>query len=163
MPSATDWTPARAAKLDANAAASNPLISPPIATGFTVGGYYLGWTVTATQLASAIAGASYDGTPGTAYVDLINITGKGVINAIQAMSGYPDTWVKLTIDGVAVAEVNLTSGKCHSFAGAVLLNASGDFVGVTYDQIPFKASLRLQIKSAAGQPVIAAWKYRRTA
>lgn len=167
------WTNARAAQLDLVVA--NPQAKPPISTNTQTnkvlpqaitfyGGYYLG-----TESFS---------TASSTLVDVLNITsGSGVLEFLAA--GQTDATagrqvrLVVTIDGTVAYDNTATSGGTPShatlcFAGMMGVSLAWDGTQNVYlpfisalSNIPFAASLRIQMSSSVGTSY-AYFKYRRT-
>lgn len=145
------WTDVRAEKLDGITAAVSSIIST-------------GWPATpsycpiANNTLLACSGGTVASTTSTSWVDALNITGSGVINLI---AGYHGTaagqpggmYIRVTIDGVVLPTVSASNGH-QLLAGALcapydVAAAAYTITGVTYDQINFKTSLRIEHYAAS--------------
>src|SRR5574343_49223 len=121
----------------ANAASlDSPLDKPPIAnaldgtTGVTLAGGPFFAGVYTTQISS------------TSYTNVVNYTGEGVINfAALYESGSYIGWIKITIDGVQVAEVS-AGPAANSYVSPIGVIGSQYLFGL--DHISFKYSLVIQ-------------------
>lgn len=165
--STATWTSARAAKLDfltgAAAEAAEPLISPPIAAGFgsySAGGVTGGFANESWQQTLADVHSS---NATTTLADAVNITGSGVLNLVLHGATAQAGTIIITIDGVVVVNSYVTTaGKTVAAVGLIALVGADPVL--SFDQIPFRTSLRIQHKTnAAGGTSTVGWKYRRTA
>lgn len=145
------WTDVRAEKLDGITAA----VSSIIATNWPSTPSY---TPITSNTLYACAGGTMTSTNSTSWVDALNITGSGVINFI---AGYHGTaagqpggmYLRVTVDGVVLPVVS-ASNTYQAIVGAICAYydaaAAAFFItGVTYDQINFKTSLRIEHYAAS--------------
>lgn len=146
--------------VSSRAAATNPLISPPMSGGLPIDSGNSGSSPgTGATLAARVAGTLFTTTSST-YVDALNITGAGVLNFLAIWhSSTNGTVCTVTIDGVALQTdvSNGTDGFVKPLVGVFVSST----VPMALDQIPFKTSLRVQIKTSGGT-ASAVIKYRRT-
>jgi hypothetical protein len=154
---------ASAAGLAAVALEATPLLSPPMASGLVS---VSGAVTCADYLSARVHGLASSTTTSTSYTAVVNYTGTGVLNFLAAQSGgsgAPQSWVKLTVDGVVVAEFNsaATNYDAKIGVGALVTDGSNNAIGVALDQIAFKVSLKIELKSHNGSTVYAWYKYRK--
>lgn len=153
------WTDARAGKLDTAALEASPLLAAPIATGLipTAG--------TALYLAAVDAiGPNNSGltaftVSSLTYIDMINYTGKGVLEFVGMSSETAAAQIQITIDGLLVLDSTLAgggAGQSNNAAYVGTLNKQSWSISLSH--IPFKTSLRIQVK---GNPINKAWAYAR--
>lgn len=155
------WTSARADQLDAVAQ------ERPLAAGGLLGG------ATATGDNGSLAqlsvfGLSLATTASTLDVDVVNYTGPGVLSFLEGHIGSVagGGFITVTIDGVVAfaGATNIGSGaynrKCivgtHAYFNAV--NGT-----ICFEDIPFKTSLRIQHRAAAGSRIHTIYRYRKHA
>ncbi len=161
--SATDWTPARAAKLDTVALESSPQLAPPIAAGFTTNATYSDSITDSSSVAEWVGGAQLSMSTTTSFQSLVNISGAGVLNFCVLLSTTVYTfYYKVIIDGVTLIDTSMSINKWAVIAG-VFKSKNGDPLAIALDQIPFKQSLVIQVRHSAAASVSGAIKYRRTA
>lgn len=161
----TVWTDARAAKIDVLALEASPLLSAPIVSGVvpqvptyvTLSSY--------TDMYTKVSGLEHLGVTSTAYVNAVNYTGKGVLEfaAAQNETAAGTTTMQITVDGVVIilATVAGVGGGTANVAAMVgVLTSDRD---IALSSIPFKTSLKIEIKVTGGSTGRSFIKYRKTA
>ena len=161
------WTDARAAKLDSLPVVDGVSDSPPIAADWGDGtanstSGELG-TLTTLNIAAAVGGESYL-TVSTTYVDIVNITGSGMLQfLIFTGSAANGAVITLTIDGVDIVTDLTSTNAINNFrvlAGIFYNKTEGLVMG--FSNLPFKSSLRIQAKTVSGSHA-GVYKLYRTA
>lgn len=164
--STATWTGTRAAALDGKVLSdTDPVISPPISTGWQTptGSVAIPPSaLSADTLSHTLAAAPFT-TTSTSYVDVVNVTGKGVLNflVVGHSTAYAGNNIELIIDGVTIFSVGSTTphDRWTTFVGS--LNPGDYSVGL--DQIPFRTSLQIRCKMGGSGTMSVVSKYRRTA
>jgi hypothetical protein len=103
-------------------------------------------------------------TTSAALVDVVNITGSGVLNFVVTGSGGGYPQIQIIIDGVTVVDLTGTSSAATArvIVGAVFGSTTAP-TGITFDQIPFKSSLVIRHRNTlSGSQTITYYKLRRT-
>lgn len=153
------WTDARAGKLDTAALEANPLLSAPIVSGLVPA--TPGHISTGASWWTSFSGLQQSGTVSTAYVDAVNYTGQGVLEflAVHAATAGTAT-MKLTIDGVLA----MTATSVNTERSTALVGVLGPSSIIALSAVPFKTSLRVEIKtSTAASSASSIVRYRKTA
>lgn len=161
------WTDARAARLDnidyLYAAAANNVANPilnPISSLNNI-------TSIAGLLSITVPYGITTSTPVTVvsagvYYDVINITGKGVINYLDVSifsgaSGFGG--FRLTLDGVVMTLTNISGTNAGNLIIGVITSAGI----VALEEVPFRSQFKLEVTSVgAGAALKARYRYRRT-
>lgn len=162
-----NYTAARAGYLDnlgggAVALRSDPLLSPPIAANFPGLTAPSAAIMASTNTGQLSLGSGITSSP--TPVDVLNITGAGVLNFLvisNAWNNAQNIFLRLIIDGVTVVDAAANGtpvGQACLCIGAVDASSA-----ITFDQIPFRSSLRIQAAGGSSQQVAVYWKLRRTA
>jgi hypothetical protein len=157
------WTDVRAGKLDTAALEASPLLAPPIVSGVIPQAPTAVTLAATTDVYTKNSGLEHLATTSTSYVNAVNYTGKGVLEfaGAQADTSTYVTTMKITIDGVVVIEGTVT-GSGFTGVAAAMVGVINSSAGVSLCAIPFKASLKIEVKTSAGtgRSFI---KYRKTA
>jgi len=118
----------------------------------------------ASNIRSTLSGALTANT----YKEILAVTGAGVLN-FSAVSAEDSTarsvYMKVLIDGVQVIERSMSIGAQHQGPVVIgsLIGDGTNISGMTFDQIPYSASLSLQIKSSLTETdKLRAWYHYRT-
>jgi len=160
------WTDTRAGKLDLL-----PLVDPvaesPIATGWPTlvfGGF---GTADAEVVRRVVGGVAFT-TSSLSLVDVVSITGRGVLNFVAIMTGndMSPAQLQIIIDGVTV--LNATGGGGGNYQWAVAVGTlnieSTSAVQAALDQIPFRSSLVIKLRGTSGTSARkCVYRLRRTA
>lgn len=146
------WTDTRAGKLDLL-----PLVDPvaesPIATGWpplVFGGF---GTTDAEAVRRVVGGVVFT-TASLSLVDVVSITGRGVLNfvAITTTNATSSAQLQIIVDGVTLLDA--TGGGASNNQWAVAVGAlnieSVSAVQVSLDQIPFRSSLVIKLRGTSG-------------
>lgn len=159
--STAQWTNTRAAYLD-------NIHRPPIATDFPTNTQSNSSNAISSALIRNATGASQSTTSSSTLVDAVNITGSGVLKFClytHSSSSAPDIQIVVTIDGVAIYNVTqpiVPQNMWRAIIGAFSSTASG-ITCLAYEDIPFRTSCRIQIRSVNGNPAaVVIWKLHRT-
>lgn len=159
----TVWTDSRAAKIDVLALEASPLLSAPIVSG-VVPQAPTAVTLSATSdVYTKNSGLEHLAVTSTSYVNAVNYAGKGVLEfaAAQHDTNTNITTMQITIDGVVVILATVT-GSGFNGTVAAMVGVINSSAGVSLASIPFKTSLKIEVKVSAGtgRSFI---KYRKTA
>ena len=102
-------------------------------------------------------------TTSTSLVDVVNITGSGVLNFVVAGASNSTLQIQVIIDGVTVADLTGTGSALYArvIVGAVIGSTTVP-TGITFDQIPFKSSLVIKHRNTSGATTTTYYKLRRT-
>lgn len=146
------WTDARAGKLDLL-----PLVDPvsesPIAADWPTlvfGGF---GTADAEVVRRVVGGVAFT-TASLSLVDVVSVTGRGVLNfvAITTTNAVNSAQLQIIIDGVTVLDA--TGGGASNNQWAVAVGAlnieSTSAVQAALDQIPFRSSLVIKLRGTSG-------------
>lgn len=160
------WTDARAGKLDTGALEASPLLSPPIVSGVVPTAptaVIIAWY---THVYTKNSGLEHSGVTSTSYVNAVNYTGKGVLEfaAAQNETAAGTTTMQITVDGVViilatVAGVGGGSANVAAMVGVI----NSDSCVISLSAIPFKISLKIEVKVTGGSTGRSFIKYRKTA
>lgn len=158
------WTDARAGKLDIGALEASPLLSAPIVSGVVPQAPTAVNIAVYTDVYTKNSGLEHLGVTATTYVNAVNYTGKGVLEfaAAQNETAAGTTTIQITVDGVVIILATVVYGGGGASVAAMVgvINAS---VGVSLSAIPFKTSLKIEVKVTAGSTGRSFIKYRKTA
>ena len=146
------WTDTRAGKLDLL-----PLVDPasesPIAADWPTlvfGGF---GTADAEVVRRVVGGVAFT-TVSLSLVDVVSVTGRGVLNFVAITPGNATSLVQLQIivDGVTVLDATDGGASNNQWAVAVgALNVESESaVQAALDQIPFRSSLVIKLRGASG-------------
>ena len=155
------WTSGRAAKLDFLPGVSD---SPPIAAnwGDGVSNATIG-TFNDIDISTAVGGET-SFTISATYVDIVNITGAGVLQFLIFQDSVASAgFLTLTIDGVAIVTdlvSTTTANNARVVAGVYYNGTEGIAIGLSH--IPFRSSLRIQLRTT-GTAATVVYKLYRTA
>lgn len=150
------WDAAKAGRIDASiasrAAASNPVLSPPMAAGveFPLVLGILSLT-TGLKAESAVSIADTD-----VWHDLISITGSGYLLRafIQRLATTATTWsIELIVDGNTSSGAISTSNSCTQVLHGNLTPTDSSSVSYRIDPcfpLVFKTSLKVRVKRTSG-------------
>lgn len=120
------------------------------------------WAAVDYTIVKENSGGGYASTTSSSFVDAVNITGQGVLNlAISGGSGsyFPGSAVfEVEIDGIILTYVNAIAAEPLVAVGTLdPVNRA-----VSLDQIPFRSSLIIRIKSNGAVTHYCVYKYRIT-
>lgn len=166
------WTDTRAGKLDL-VVAEGPLTKAPTALS-TPAFYY--HPNPAVQAIYAYPGAGMFAPTTTSLVDVVNISGSGVLELCIAQGDSPNAGqgiqLVVTIDGTAIFNQTVTNtGGTYPVlvaAGLMAMHSFWNGTAVVYENVvsglshmPFKTSLRIQARKVAGNSGQVLYKYWR--
>lgn len=154
------------AAITTRAAASNPLLLPPKASGLTLTATASGVAVTNRTILAGTGGAQVSEVSSTTLTDAINYTGSGLLTFLCVGSGVA-AGAKLTviIDGTTVLTTASTGGNSmYAVVGGIIRDSDDTTnpVGVTFEAIPFKTSLQIQHASATTGTSYCVFKVTKT-
>jgi len=156
------WTDARAGKLDNAAQNTDPYLASP--SELVPSNPGASTNVTTINIGS-ISGLSNGTTTSTSFVDIVNYSGKGVLE-FCALAIYQELcYMKLIVDGVTLADFSLDPSASNWAAKAAVglyLNTSS-FTTIALSQIPFKTSLQIQARVSTTGTAYVYYKYRKSA
>lgn len=161
-------TTARAAKLDL-LPIINPVAESPIAANWPALSS-APFSRTADVVCTVVGGTTFS-TSSTSLVNVVTITGRGVLNfvAVTQMSYTGTLQLQIIIDGVTVLDAT-GGGSANDWAVAVgTLNIGSNIstdttVNVGLDQVPFRSSLAIKMRVASGSGNrYCVYRLRRTA
>lgn len=157
------WTDARAGKLDTAALEASPLLSAPIVSGVVPQAPTAVLLAAASDVYTKNSGLEHLAVTSTTYVNAVNYTGKGVLEFVAAQNETTSgtTTMQITIDGVVPILATVAGdvfGKVAAMVGVI--NSSAQ---VSLSAIPFKTSLKIEVKVTASSTGRSFIKYRKTA
>ena len=139
------------------------MLAPPIVSGVIPQAPTAVTLVAPTDVYTKNSGLEHLAVTSTTYVDAVNYTGKGVLEfaAAQQETNTFVTTMQITIDGVVVILATVT-GSGFTGTAAAMVGVINSDAGVSLCAIPFKVSLKIEVKVSAGtgRSFI---KYRKTA
>lgn len=162
----TVWTDARAAKLDVVALEASPLLSPPIASGLVPATPTVVLISSYQDVYTKNSGLEHLGVTSTTYVNAVNYTGKGVLEFVGAQNetAAGTTTMQITVDGVVIMldTVGGVGGGAANVKALVGTINKAECV-ISLSAVPFKTSLKIEVKVTAGSTGRSFIKYRKTA
>lgn len=160
------WSDARAAKLDTAALEASPLLSAPIVSGVVPQAPTAVTIASYTDVYTKNSGLEHLGVISTTYVNSVNYTGKGVLEfaAAQNETSAGTTTMQITIDGIVIIGPATVAGIGGGSANvAAMVGAINSSAFVSLSAIPFKTSLKIEIKVTSGSTGRSFIKYRKSA
>ena len=167
--STVQWTNDRAVYLDVLntggiAQEANPMLAAPKASAFVTNENF----APTQQINLRAHGLTRFQTNSSTYVSAINYTGSGVLLFLapqNADSGTAaKTACKLTIDGVVVEEQTVSAATytlASTMVGSCIMETGGSIVaGYAPEPIPFKTSIKIEVKDANAGTGVAQCYYR---